>query len=87
MDWARWAYTLATEKSGPNPDFYVWGHMKSLVYSEPNQILSVQELRTRIINAANQIRGKLTTGVVKSGLRKRLRKCVQNRGGHVEHEI
>ncbi|XP_028035718.1 tigger transposable element-derived protein 6-like [Bombyx mandarina] len=32
VDWMRWAYTLASQKSGPNPmDIYVWGHMKSLV--------------------------------------------------------
>lgn len=68
-------------------DFYVWGHMKSLVYNEPNPITSVDVLRQKIIDAANEIRRGLTTGVVKSGLRHRMRVCVRNRGGHVEHVL
>ena len=68
-------------------DYYVWGHMKSLVYSEPHPIPSIEILRDRIIDAANEIRRTLTTGVVKTGLRNRMRRCAQNRGGPVEHEI
>jgi hypothetical protein len=38
-----------------NPcDFYLWGHMKQLVYT--NEIATVEELRRRIFNAADQIR-------------------------------
>ncbi|PZC74303.1 hypothetical protein B5X24_HaOG207995 [Helicoverpa armigera] len=43
--------------------------------------------RQKIIDAANEIRRGLTTGVVKSGLRHRMRICVRNRGGHVEHVL
>lgn len=68
-------------------DFYVWGHMKSLVYQEPNPIQNINVLRQKIIDAANEIRRGLTTGVVKSGLRHRMRVCVRNRGGHVEHVL
>lgn len=68
-------------------DFYLWGHMKSLVYNEPHPISSVDVLRQKIIDAANEIRRGLTTGVVKSGLRHRMRICVRNRGGHVEHVL
>lgn len=67
-------------------DFYVWGHMKSLVYKENHPITSVEVLRQRILDAANEIRRGLTTVVVKSGLRRRMRECVRNGGGHVEHE-
>lgn len=66
-------------------DFYVWGHMKSLVYNDTNPIISVDVLRQKIIDAANEIRRNLTTSVVKSGLRHRMRVCVRNRGQHVEH--
>ncbi|XP_026323276.1 apyrase-like, partial [Hyposmocoma kahamanoa] len=54
-------------------DFYVWGHMKSLVYNDTNPIISVDVLRQKIIDAANEIRRILTTSVVKSGLRHRMR--------------
>lgn len=68
-------------------DFHVWGCMKSLVYSEPNPVSSVEDLRERIMDAANKMRTTLTTGVVKTGLRRRMRQCIRNRGGHVEHEL
>lgn len=42
--------------------------MKSLVYSEPNPISSIEVLRDRIINAANEMRRKLITGVIKLDL-------------------
>lgn len=68
-------------------DYYVWGHMKTLVYDDPNPITSVEVLRQKIIDAADKMRTTLTTGVVKSALRKRMRICVRNRGGHVENEL
>lgn len=68
-------------------DFHVWGRMKTLVYSEPNPISTVEELRARIVDAANQMQRTLTNGVVKTGLRRRMRQCIRNRGGHVEHEL
>ncbi|CAK1592175.1 unnamed protein product [Parnassius mnemosyne] len=68
-------------------DFYVWGCMKSFVYSEPNPVSSVEDLRERIVDAANKMRTTLTTGVVKTGLRRRMRQCIRNRGSHVEHEL
>ncbi|PZC80768.1 hypothetical protein B5X24_HaOG213992 [Helicoverpa armigera] len=41
-------------------DFYLWGHMKCLVYNEPHPISSVDVLRQKIIDAYS-IRG--TTGI------------------------
>lgn len=67
-------------------DYYVWGHMKSLVYDE-SPVPSIQELRTRIINAANYIKDNLRSGVVKSQLRTRMRICIRNRGSHFENEL
>ena len=46
-------------------DYYAWGHMKSLLYSEPHSIPSIEILRDRIIDAAKEIRRTLTAGVVK----------------------
>lgn len=68
-------------------DFYVWGHMKSIVYQDGHPVSTVEILRQRIIDAANEIRGQLTSRVVKTGLRDRMRACIRNRGGHVEHEL
>lgn len=67
-------------------DFYVWGHMKSLVY-DISPVPSIEELRQRIINAANEIKTTLTSKVVKSELRKRMRACVRNRGSHIENDL
>lgn len=68
-------------------DFYVWGHMKSLVYDQMTPIENVDVLRQKIIDAADEMRRHLTTSVVKSNLRKRMRICVRNRGDHIEHEL
>ena len=67
-------------------DYYVWGYMKSLVY-DVSPVPTVQELQRRIISAANEIIQNLTSSVVKSQLRKRMRLCVRNRGSHFENEL
>lgn len=66
-------------------DFYLWGHMKNLVYATPPN--NVEDLRERILAAANQIRENLTSRVTKSALRTRLRACIRNRGSHFEQDI
>lgn len=66
-------------------DFYVWGHMKELVYVTP--INSVEELRQRIINAAQQMRTTFTSRVTKTEVRKRIRTCIRNRGAHFEQDV
>lgn len=69
-------------------DYYVWGHMKSLVYDDlTSPISSVDELRRRIIRAAEKMKINLTTRVVKTELRHRMRLCIRNRGGHFENEL
>lgn len=68
-------------------DFYVWGHMKSIVYQDGHPVPTVEILQQRIIDAADVIRLQLTSRVVKSGLRRRMRVCVRNRGGHIENEL
>lgn len=65
-------------------DFYLWGHMKALVYTSP--ITTVEELRSRIRNAAEEIKTSLTTRIIKTEVRRRLRACIRNRGSHFEQD-
>lgn len=68
-------------------DFYVWGHMKSIVYQDGHPILNEETLKQKIVSAAEEIKRQLTSTVVKSELRHRIRRCSSNRGGHFEHEL
>lgn len=68
-------------------DYYVWGHMKTIVYNDNQPIINIEELRRRIIAAAEQIRENLSSVVVKSELRKRMRFCIRNQGSHFENEL
>lgn len=70
-----------------NPmDFYVWGYMKSLVYSKT--IDTREELWRRIQEAADTIRTNLATFFsVRKSLSKRLKRCIEVGGGHVEHVL
>lgn len=63
-------------------DFYVWGHMKQLVYETP--VSTVDELRQKIINAAEQMKMTFTQRVTRFELRRRLRTCIRNQGRHIE---
>lgn len=68
-------------------DFCLWGHMKELVYPANSTINNVEELRQKILNAAQQIKETLTSRVTKSEIRKRLRACIRNRGSHFEQDL
>ena len=65
-------------------DFFLWGHMKSLVYKEKPE--SRDDLILRIMDAAEQIRidkpmlKRVTTSVLD-----RARKCIECGGCHFEH--
>lgn len=64
-------------------DFFLWGHLKSLVYTTP--VETVEELRNRIMASCNTIRN--TPGIferVRQSLRRRLEACVTVGGGHFE---
>ncbi|KAJ4450877.1 hypothetical protein ANN_02309 [Periplaneta americana] len=69
----------------PNPlDFYLWGHLKSLVYSSP--VPGLESLRNRIVACSEDIRN--TPGVwdrVRRSMRHRCEVCIQAGGGHFEH--
>lgn len=68
-----------------NPlDFYLWGHLKSLVYSSP--VPDLESLRNRIVASCEDIRN--TPGVwdrVRRSMRHRCEVCIQAGGGHFEH--
>lgn len=68
-----------------NPlDFYLWGHLKQLVYSRP--IRNVDVLRQRIQEGFETIRNipRIIQGV-RGNLIKRLRACRDTNGSHFEH--
>lgn len=64
-------------------DFFLWGHIKSKVYTSPPASIAV--LRRRIIDAFNEL--KRNRNMVRSSFNEMLRRaqvCQQNNGGHVE---
>ncbi|KYM96999.1 hypothetical protein ALC62_12323 [Cyphomyrmex costatus] len=71
-----------------NPlDFYLWGHVKSLVYrNAPNNIA---DLRQRIIHGFEEIRRDPPTVFqrVQNSFDGRIRACIRAEGGHFEHFI
>lgn len=67
-------------------DYFLWGYMKAIVYED--EVDTVEELRRRIIAAADQIRGN--PEVIRRAtedLLKRSRKCVEFDGGLFEHHL
>lgn len=65
-------------------DFYLWGHLKTLVYHTP--IMTLEELRNRIIDGCETIRN--TPGIferVRNSMRRRAEACIEARGGHFQH--
>lgn len=68
-----------------NPlDFFFWGYLKELVYSTP--VNTREDLVLRIRQYCGQIRNNPGTlfAVQRENLR-RIRKCIQVQGGHIEH--
>jgi hypothetical protein len=67
-----------------NPcDFFVWGHMKQLVYATP--VNTIEELELRVQNAAQEIRQ--TRGIlnrVRLSWARRAEACIANGGRHFE---
>jgi hypothetical protein len=81
-------------RGGPSPwparspdltplDFYVWGYMKSLVYSTP--VANEMDLIGRIVEAAAIIQEKNHFGAVRQSLSNRFVLCNQMGGGNFEH--
>ncbi|XP_026828181.1 uncharacterized protein LOC113562592 [Ooceraea biroi] len=68
-----------------NPlDFFLWGYLKTKVYSSP--INDLEELRNRIHNACEIIRQRHRIFErVRESVRRRCQACMEMEGGHVEH--
>lgn len=67
-----------------NPlDFFLWGAVKRLVYSE--QINTPEQLQERINNAFHQIQATINFEQITFSLLKRCRACVRANGGIFEH--
>jgi hypothetical protein len=64
-----------------SPDFFLWGHLKTLVYAQ--KVSTIQELREKITEAIASI-SKRTLEAVFEETEKRLRAVVVGSGGHIE---
>lgn len=67
-----------------NPlDFFYWGCLKEKVYKKP--ITTIEDLRQRVQEAAQQISEKNYNRVLKRSFMKRCRACIRVGGGQFEH--
>lgn len=65
-------------------DFFLWGHLKNLVYDHHNPPRTLQELEGRITAACSQITPGMIRNAVEN-IKKRAAFCVQQNGGHIGH--
>lgn len=66
-----------------NPlDFFIWGHVKNVIYREP--VNTEEELRDRIQNSFATITPQMIMDS-KLSLLRRARLCLEMNGGHIEH--
>lgn len=63
-------------------DFYLWGHVKQIVYATP--VDTTEELLARIILAFDEIRGSFDFGKLAESMTQRCNACRQAGGGHFE---
>ena len=63
-------------------DFYLWGHLKSVVYSSP--VNTRQELQERVINAINSLHGAQLLRATTQEVQRRVEKCLMVNGAHIE---
>jgi hypothetical protein len=67
-----------------NPlDFFLWGHLKSLIYRRP--INSETDLGVRIQEAFVSVTEEMITNATTRSLLRRAQLCIQMNGGHFEH--
>lgn len=67
-------------------DFFLWGHLKALVYNTP--INNLEDLKDRIIDSCDIIRN--TEGIfqrVRDNMKRRAQACIAAGGGHFQHFI
>jgi len=66
-------------------DFYLWGHLKSVVYSAPSP-RTTQELKLQIQEEISRIPVDMLRRAM-SSVHDRLAECEQHNGGHLEDVI
>lgn len=64
-------------------DFYVWGYLKTEVYSV--KIDTIEQLRERILSASSKIRQNLVTFQMPEAIKRRLMLCLLQNGAHFEN--
>lgn len=64
-------------------DFFLWGHLKSVVYDTEPQ--NLQDLQNRIVEACRSIRPETIRTVTSKNLRDRFEKCIEAGGRQFEH--
>jgi hypothetical protein len=65
-------------------DFYLWGHLKSLVHAAP--VDNKEALHHRIVDVCQTIRNY--PGIferMRRSMMKRVEACIESHGGHFEH--
>lgn len=66
-------------------DYFLWGYVKSQVYSRPLE--SRQELINRIRACLTNINGEIIITATTSEFQKRIMRCLANNGQHMEHNL
>lgn len=64
-------------------DFYVWGFLKSEVYSV--RIDTIEQLQDRIQSASSKIRQNLNNFQMSEAIKRRLQLCLLKNGDHFEN--
>ena len=64
----------------------MWGYLKEIVYS--SEIATLEDLKQKIINAADSLRIKLNKmDELSNEIRERAQKCIQLGGSHFENML
>lgn len=64
-------------------DFYLWGHVKALVYKEASE--NIEILKQRIETAFDTVKEEAANFAIRQNLRRRAELCIRVNGGHFEN--
>ncbi|XP_003246904.1 uncharacterized protein LOC100570164 [Acyrthosiphon pisum] len=63
-------------------DFFLWGHLKNVVYSIPPS--NVQDLKNKIVNACAELQREQILAATQTEVMRRLQSCMENDGLNFE---
>lgn len=66
-------------------DFFLWGHLKTVVYADPPAIL--QNFKNKITVACRQLTKEQILAATYREVSRRLELCLEKNGGNFEHFI